>query len=320
MIQHLKHKAIDRAKWDALISNYGLIYAQSWYLDIVHPDWSALVLDDYEAVMPITGGRKFGVYYLFQPFFVQQLGVFSRQEITAEVLRDFLNTIPKKYRFAEIRLNEGNEFENLLQGIEYHRNVVLDLNKEINQIRANYHTNTKRNLAKAESHGLQVVDAVELQQIVRLFRAHRGATVGVWGDAEYATLINLGESAMRHKAAFTLGVAETGSDELLCGALFMQTDNRVIFLFSGNSEKGKETQAMTFLIDQVIQRFAYQSITFDFEGSDDDNLARFYLGFGGEERQYPSYTFNRLPSLGKMLLKAWKNHLFLFQSNNSTNS
>lgn len=306
MIHHIEHKAIDRAKWDTLISDSGLVYAQSWYLDIVHLEWSAMVLGDYEAVMPITGGKKFGVNYLFQPFFVQQLGVFSSQEITAEVLQDFLNAIPQKYRFAEIRLNEGNVFEKPLQGIDFHRNIVLDLNKDYDTIRANYHTNTKRNLSKAESHDLQVVDAVELQQVVRLFRDHRGATVNVWGDAEYATLINLGESAIRRKAAFTLGVTESGSDELLCGALFMQTDNRITFLFSGNSEKGKETQAMTFLLDKAIQRFASQPVTFDFEGSDDDNLARFYLGFGGEERRYPSYTFNRLSPFGKALLRVWK--------------
>ena len=155
MIHHIEHKAIDRAKWDTLISDSGLVYAQSWYLDIVHLEWSAMVLGDYEAVMPITGGKKFGVNYLFQPFFVQQLGVFSSQEITAEVLQDFLNAIPQKYRFAEIRLNEGNVFEKPLQGIDFHRNIVLDLNKDYDTIRANYHTNTKRNLSKAESHDLR---------------------------------------------------------------------------------------------------------------------------------------------------------------------
>lgn len=306
MIRYLYHDQIDCTKWDSLISEHGLIYAQSWYLDVVHPKWSALVLDDYEAVMPITGGKKFGVNYLYQPFFVQQLGVFSRLKMTAELLEDFLNAIPKKFRFAEIRLNEGNIFEKPLQGIEYHRNVILDLNRDHESIRAQYHTNTKRNLAKAESFGLQIVEYCDLKKIIKLFRENRGATVGVWGDAEYATLIDLGETAMRRNAAFTLGVTENGSEELLCGALFMKTANRVIFLFSGNSEKGKALQAMTFMMDSVIQRFAYQSITFDFEGSDDDNLARFYLGFGGEERRYPAYTNNTMSPIGKTLLNLWK--------------
>ena len=306
MILYLGHNAIDCAKWDALISDYGLVYAQSWYLDIVHPDWSALVLDDYEAVMPITGGKKFGVHYLFQPFFVQQLGIFSRTDLSLEQQIAFLNAIPKKFRFAEIRLNEKNAFVKTVQGVDYHRNVVLDLNPDYNALHANYHTNTKRNLAKAESQALRIVDSVDFQHVVRLFRENRGASLDVWGDAEYATLINLGEVAIRRGAAFTVGVTEKGLEGLLCGALFMQTASRVIFLFSGNSERGKEMQAMTFMMDAVIQRFANQSMLFDFEGSDDNNLARFYLGFGGEERPYPAYSFNRLSALGKVGLRFWK--------------
>jgi len=304
MLQHLNHNQIDRAKWDDLITHQGLVYAQSWYLDVVHPDREALVLDDYEAVMPLTGGKKFGVQYLFQPFFAQQLGIFSRQPLSPEQQTEFLLSIPQKYRFAEIRLNESNAFDDSIQGIEYHRNVVLEMNRDYDTIRANYHTNTKRNLAKAESHDLQLKDDVELPQIVDLFRSDRGAKVDVWGDAEYARLLRLGEEARKRGAAFFVGVKD--GSELLCGALFMKTDKRIIFLFSGNSETGKQKQAMTFMMDRIIQRFANQPILFDFEGSDDDNLARFYLGFGGEERLYPAYSFNRLPAVGKEILKLWK--------------
>lgn len=306
MIAYLEHNAIDRAKWDALIRDHGMIYAQSWYLDVVHPGWSALVLDDYEAVMPITGGKKFGVSYLFQPFFVQQLGVFAKQGVSPEMIQDFLDAIPKTYRFAEIRLNESNTLDCNIQNIEYHRNIVLFKNQDYDAIRAHYHTNTKRNLLKAESNDLQIVDYIDLKHIVKLFRTNRGASVRVWGNEEYATLINLGEIALGRGAAFTIGVTERGSNELICGALFMQTASRVTFLFSGNSERGKETQAMTFLLDQAIRRFVHQPLTFDFEGSDDDNLARFYLGFGGQEVKYPAYTFNRLSPLGKALLRLWK--------------
>ncbi len=306
MIRFIENSHIDRAKWDSIVSDCGLVYAQSWYLDIVHPEWSALVLDEYEAVMPITGGKKFGVNYLFQPFFVQQLGVFSRRKVTAEMLHGFLHAIPKKFRFAEIRLNEGNIVENQLQGIEYHRNVTLDLNLDYATIRASYHNNTKRNLSKSENLDLQIIENIDIRKIIRLFRENRGATVGAWGDAEYDTLISLAESALRRHAAFTLGVTEKSNDELLCGALFMKTPSRVTFLFSGNSDRGKETHAMTFLLDRAIQRFANQPVTFDFEGSDDDNLVRFYLGFGGEEKRYSSYTYNNMSAIGKVLLRLWK--------------
>ena len=306
MIHYLEHNAIDKAKWDALIAECGNIYAYSWYLDIVHPGWEALVEDDYQSVMPLTGGKKFGVNYLFQPYFVQQLGVFSKSPMTAETTEAFLKAIPSKYRFAEIRLNEGNAFAEGAEGVEYHRNVLLDLNQEYNAIRANYHQNTKRNLAKAESNNLQLVETVIPYHVVAVFRDNRGALLDKWGDAEYNVLTHLAKVAQKRNAAFMLGVSEKGVGQLICAAIFMKTKDRITFLFSGLTEEGKQRQAMTYLLDQVIQKHSCQPMTFDFEGSDDDNLARFYLGFGGNETKYPSYCFNRLSPIGKALLKLWK--------------
>ena len=306
MITYLQHNDIDKPKWDATIAQCGNIYAFSWYLDLVHPDWEALVEDDYQTVMPLTGGKKFGVSYLFQPYFVQQLGVFSLSPLSPEKTATFLNAIPKKYRFAEIRLNEKNVLDDNLQGVEYHRNVLFDLNQSYDTIRASYHQNTKRNLAKAEANNLQIVDTVIPYHVVALFTDNRGALLDKWGDAEYARLTRLAQVAQKRQAAFMLGVTEKGVGELLCAAIFMKTDSRITFLFSGLKQEGKDKQAMTFLLDHVIQKFANQPITFDFEGSDDDNLARFYLGFGGQEVRYPSYAFNRLSGVGKTVLKLWK--------------
>ena len=306
MIQYLQHSEIDLRKWDATIADCGIIYAYSWYLDIVHPGWEALVEDDYQSVMPLTGGKKFGVNYLFQPYFVQQLGVFSKLPMTVELTEAFLKAIPSKYRFAEIRLNEDNAFADGAQGVEYHRNVLLDLNRDYETIHANYHQNTKRNLAKAEACNLQLVSTVIPYHVVALFRDNRGALLDKWGDAEYGVLTHLAQVAQKQNAAFMLGVTEKGVGKLICAAIFMKTKDRITFLFSGLTEEGKQRQAMTYLLDQVIQKYTLQPMVFDFEGSDDDNLARFYLGFGGKETKYPSYCFNRLSPIGKALLKVWK--------------
>ena len=306
MIRFLEHKAIDKKQWDATIAECGNIYAFSWYLDVVHPGWEALVEDDYQALMPLTGGKKFGINYLYQPYFVQQLGVFSKTSLSPKKTAEFLQAIPSKYRFAEIRLNESNTLNDNIQKIEYHRNVLLDINQDYEAIRANYHTNTKRNLAKAEGNNLQLVDTVIPYHVVALFTDNRGALLNKWGDAEYARLTSLTKVAVNRKQAFVLGVTEKGVGQLLCAAIFMKTDDRITFLFSGLTEEGKQRQAMTYLLDRVIQQYANQPITFDFEGSDDENLARFYLGFGGMETRYPSYSFNRLSPVGKALLKAWK--------------
>lgn len=295
MIQYLPHEKIDKALWDDCVAHApnGLVYACSWYLDVVHEGWEALVeeLDGrYQSVMPLTGNRKYTVSYLFQPFFAQQLGVFSRQPLTPTKVQEFLHAIPRKFRLVEIRLNEMNPLPPQEKGVDYHRDCVLDLNRDYQSLSSEYHENTYRNLKKSLKCGLELVEGVAMREVIDLFRKDRGLGIRHWGNTEYDRLDRLATVAMDARCAMVYGVRHPDSEGLVCGALMMSYGGRVVFLFSGNSEKGKACQAMTFLIDQVIREFSGRGCLLDFEGSDDPNLARFYLGFGSREVRYPSYT------------------------------
>ena len=60
MIKYRTYDKIDKRRWDECIAKSfnGSVYAWSWYLDVVHPKWDALVENDYERVMPICGSKK----------------------------------------------------------------------------------------------------------------------------------------------------------------------------------------------------------------------------------------------------------------------
>ena len=147
-IQYLKHNQIDISKWDECISRSKnrLVYAQSWYLDLVCSDWDALVADNYKAVMPLTHGLKYGINYLYQPFFSQQLGVFSTSEPNKQMLEAFIKAIPAKFRFIDINLNKANNFN--LEGFQIRKNINIELklNKPYDEITSGYSNNTKRNI------------------------------------------------------------------------------------------------------------------------------------------------------------------------------
>ncbi|MGZ3950491.1 MAG: hypothetical protein ACXVBZ_03805, partial [Flavisolibacter sp.] len=78
-IYYKRRHEVEIDKWDRCISgsSNGLIYAYSYYLDATADNWDALVLNDYQAVMPLPWRKKFGVFYLYQPSFAAQLGVFG---------------------------------------------------------------------------------------------------------------------------------------------------------------------------------------------------------------------------------------------------
>ena len=75
------------------------------------------------------------------------------------------------------------------------------------------------------------------------------------------------------------------------GAVFLFDENRITYLFSVVNEKGKEKQAMSFLINYMINSHANSNFIFDFEGSMIKNLESFFKSFGAEKEIY--YHFNQ---------------------------
>ena len=307
MIKLLKHNKIDKRRWDDCIKNSfnGNVYALSWYLDIVHPDWDALVENDYERVMPLTYSKKFGMSYMFQPFFVQQLGVFSTSQLSQDDVDNFINAIPQQYRLIKYRLNSYNKVDYEAEDVVKHRNVELDLIYDYQTLYNNYNNNTKRNLAKAESAGLSINNNVNPEVIINLFKDNKGKNVKHWKDKEYDRLIELVNTAISHECCFNISVNDLDNN-VIAGAIFMCSHDRIIFLFSGSDEKHKDKHALTMILDNVIREFSETQYTLDFEGSDNDGLARFYKGFGATEVFYPEIKRNNLKGILKFIYKLIK--------------
>lgn len=296
MIRHLQHHEIDKERWDESIrkSFNGIIYAYSWYLDVVNPGWEALVTEDYKTVMPLTGGKKMGIRYLFTPFFVQQLGVFSSQKLTADDVHQFLKAVPVQFKYWEINLNTFNNVSS--DAFEFKPNLTheLDMILDAEAIRKGYSDNTKRNIKKAQLQSLTVVENPKREEVISLFRANRGKDIEVLQEQHYDILRKLLQALDGRGRLHTRGVVNE-QGELLAGAFFTDANGKVIFLFSGNSAEGKEKGAMFMLIDQFIAENAMKNLVLDFEGSNDPQLARFYRGFGAKECVYLQARMNSLP-------------------------
>lgn len=296
MIKHLRSHEIDRERWDECIrrSFNGIIYAYSWYLDVVSPQWEALVEDDFKSVMPLTNGKKAGFRYLFPPFFVQQLGVFSVSKLTAEDVLRFLKSVPAEFKYWEINLNTFNKVVG--KDFEYLPNLTheLDLIDSIEKTRKNYSENTRRNLKKAMQSKLKTTWEPSREAIITLFRTGRGMEVDTLQEPQYDMLRRLLQALDARGRLFAHGVMNE-NDELIAGAFFVEANGKVIFLFSGLSEEGKEKGAMYFLIDHFIEQNSQKNLVLDFEGSNDPGLARFYRGFGSKECVYLQARCNRLP-------------------------
>ena len=129
--------------------------------------WDALVFGDYEAVMPLTWNKKYGFYYLYQPAFTASLGVFGKS-IDGTLVKNFLDSIPKKFKLIEISLNHGNNFPDAIKGYYPRSNYILDLNRTYEELLHGYRENHRRNILKAKEVGSRISKEISVDEIIRI--------------------------------------------------------------------------------------------------------------------------------------------------------
>jgi hypothetical protein len=283
-VKRLHNDQLDKVKWDETIQNssFPCIYALSWYLDQVAPNWDALVLGDYQYVFPLTVKKKFSVIkYIGSPNFCQQLGLFSREPIDEKKLLQIIAAIPSTYLRKDIPLNHINPING---GTQQRANFVLHASP-ITEIRANYSSQTKRNLKKALKNDLKVVSDVDFRNVISLFQNTKGQTIE---KVDYSILELLCTQASEKGILHTFGVYT--NETLISGALFFEFNKRWYMILLASSTKGKELLASTLMIDVVIEKATSREFTIDFEGSSIASLARFYKGFGGINEGYQLYS------------------------------
>jgi hypothetical protein len=294
-IRHLIYKEIDHDKWDACIRNSSsaLIYAYAWFLDIVSPQWEALVLNDYEAVMPLTKRKKVGINYLCQPPFCAELGVFSIQPLNQELVDQMLGKIPKKFLYIDICLNRSNHLFSIKFPLRLRKNHVLWLGHPYEQIVKNYAENHKRNIKKANSAGLYHVTDIPIEEAIQM-TADTLKEIAPMQDQDRRVIKDLFVHAGAIHKVICAGVRDQ-NNTLLSVAVFFFEDETWYYLLAGSTVEGRSKGAAHFLIDQFIKEHAGRDQYLDFEGSDLPSLAFFYKGFGADEQLYPAVIINKLP-------------------------
>ena len=287
----LERKAIDVASWDRCIENAsnGLIYTYSNYLDTMTDNWSAVILNNYEAVMPLPWRRKGGISYLYQPFLTAQLGVFGNK-INQEMMQAFLEAVPKKYKYWDLSLNHQNLFAINGYPLYERTNFILPLNRSYETIYKAYRENIRRNIKKNMEYGCRVTTAVDVNAIIELTRFQPKQPPA----QDYQNFRKLFTILQGKGMAKTYGIlSKTG--ELLASCVFFFSHKRAYYILVGNHPNGRTLGASHALIDAFIKDHAGQELLLDFEGSDIRNLAFFYSSFGATEEKYAAIKLNRLP-------------------------
>lgn len=299
-IRQITHTEIDSGKWDRCLSgsSLSLVYAQSWYLDLVSPGWNALILGDYEYVMPLTIRRKAGIKFLLQPIFAQQHGIFPEPGLTVQ--NRFLNYIRDQFSYVAIQLNSLNPApfpENFVA--TQRQNFILNQDCGYETMKSRYSKHCRRQIKKAEAEKVFVMKGIPVKEYIDLKNRANDNQLPEKSMKTLKQLIAFGNTSGKG----TIYAAYTRDNSLCAAAFFLHSGNRVVYLNAVSNAEGKNTSAMYLIVDQFIREHAEAGITLDFEGSSIPGIARFYQGFGAVLESYFSIKLNRLPAPLRWIIK-----------------
>ncbi len=292
-LQYIKHKDIDYDKWNHCIDEAinCRVYAYTWQLDRAAPKWDALVFGDYEYIMPLPIRRKFGINYLYQPLYSQQLGIFPMPKPGISKL--FFQYLIEHFRYAQLNLNSANLPDKKISNIIFtpRKNYLLPLAQTYKSISGFYSTNAKRNITKANKQKLNIVEGIRLETYLEFKSKNIQTKVPGNSLAILKNVVAYGQ----YKGFGEIDGVYSADNELCAAVYFCRWKDRVIYFNAVSSKKGKELRAMYFLLDNFIRKNAGKNLTLDFEGSVIPGIARFFAGFGATPETYFQLKINRLP-------------------------
>ena len=301
MIRYFSHNEIDKEKWNNCVrtSLYPTLFADFDFLTAAAPAWGALVEDDYEKVMPLPARSKFSVDYIFTPYGFVRLGIFAKEELTESEVKNFVDSIPQNFKQIDLFMNPKIPYWIVKDCAVEMVSHKLDLSLGYDVICRNFSENTRRNIKKSETFGLKLVTDITVNEIVMLFKNNKGKEANAMAsEAEYMLFGKLAEYASRCGWAEVCGVCD-GQGNLCAGAIFLKDYNRWRFWFSGRDFSHSESRPLFFLMNEFIKKHSGEPMILDFDGSRDENVARFYRGFGGERFTFPMLNISR----GSLLMK-----------------
>jgi hypothetical protein len=301
MINYLKREEINIQKWDECIlrSTSPQIFGCSFYLDICCPNWSALVLNDYEAVFPIYIKEKYFIKHITQPYFVRHFGVYSTNALTE--IKPWVEALSKLVRYININIFNNNS--SLLVESKATEKIyqTLSLNQNYETLRNNYSVSHVRKLKKIAPLETALVDISDYAIYIKEFKTTVSEKNLNYSESHLTTLLKLMMELPKHCKVLSKGIML--NEELVAGAYFVQYHNRLLYLKGFRKFNTENDGGMFLLFDSIIKENSNRSLTLDFGGSNDSNVRQFFKGFGAEDSVYLHLEKNELPRVIRWLKK-----------------
>ena len=323
-IRILSHEEIDLKKWDKCIdlSLNGTLFGHSWYLNLVCENWAALVLGNYETIMPLPLSSMLNNPAVISPCLAPQLGVFSPRLPAPEVIDAFLSLLRSRFKYIRLGLNKYNLISDETFKIKTARSYNLDLIHSHSKLFQVYSRETKQTIETGLSNKTSVMSGVPFHEFIRFYQSLCNRSSKVNQESFYNTLRRIISFSILHRFGELYG-AYSAENNLTAAAFVIRTPQRIVLLLSAMQYDTFGISAFSILLDHLLKQYAEKKLTIDFEilpcphrylqmGSSSSDRLDFirmfdavYTGFGAKIFNYPIILYNHLPWYSKLVKKLY---------------
>jgi hypothetical protein len=285
---------LDPEKWDnCVVKNLnGLIYAQYYYLNCLSNNWSAIIIGDYEAVLPLPWNSKWGIKYYEAIPFIQQLGLVGH--IDNSQIYKILDLIVGFAKYGDLFFNFSNhELANAVPTVAK-LNYVLDLNQDYTSIIQHYKKDLLNNLEKAQKNHPIYQESNNITKNLKTYQLHYNRRFNWINNRDFQQLAHVLEYYQSKGQCIIRELIDQTTDELLASAILLKDEKRLYLLINTITALGRKQSSNHLLIDRIISEFANTNFILDFEGSEIPGVQEFFKNFHPTSQPYFHFHQNQL--------------------------
>ena len=289
-VQIIENKKLNKNIWDKklYLNPSSSFFSLSWVLDILHPNWDALVYLNYEAFMPIPKAQKYGLTYVFQPKFIRSFSIFNENEDQRElILEAFKETYSLVNINLDFELKESNS-NGVFQKLSIPSSCELLQNA--------YSKNAIRVISKLDIE-IEYKLIYDAGTFINFFKKIKN--IKSLKSNSYNKLHQLINECIKRKNGKLIAAFYKG--EMIACGFFIFFQKQVYFMKGTVNKLGREKGALYGLINHVLMSATGRFDNFDFIGSNDKGVAGFYRKFGAQNFSYSILKYNKIKTPIKQL-------------------
>lgn len=258
-VEHLNRNDVDENLWDDCISHSpnGTVQCFTWFLDIVCEEWEALIVDDYDTVLPLPMEYKSGIKVVITPYWIPHLGIITKKPITEKQTLSLLNHIP--YKNINLTLNAHNK----LPGKAHKKSgfisyCALDLISNIDRIKKNFDPELKSVLEYYNNKKITVARSTNPNEYLNFSTSHSRTPV-----KHLKTLIKLISFSLRYKSAGLYAAYDKYNEEM-AQAFLIKSNNTLSLLHYTSHKEDKMHMGIKSIIFHILKNNAESNLTMEF--------------------------------------------------------